>query len=70
VISIKMASTKLQFEGQTKGKLGNTEVEGIVKSIVGDTLTTFFEENPDHRQKHLRKNHFVRRSPRSRAQSP
>lgn len=46
VISIKMASTKLQFEGQTKGKLGNTEVEGIVKSIVGDTLTTFFEENP------------------------
>jgi DNA gyrase subunit B len=46
VISIKMASTKLQFEGQTKGKLGNTEVEGVVKSIVGDTLTTFFEENP------------------------
>ena len=46
VISIKMASTKLQFEGQTKGKLGNTEVEGIVKSIVGDTLSTFFEENP------------------------
>ncbi|MBK8871060.1 MAG: DNA gyrase subunit B [Elusimicrobia bacterium] len=46
VISIKMASTKLQFEGQTKGKLGNTEVEGIVKSIVGDTLATFFEENP------------------------
>jgi DNA gyrase subunit B len=47
VISIKMASTKLQFEGQTKGKLGNTEVEGLVKSIVGDTLATFFEENPN-----------------------
>ena len=47
VISIKMASTKLQFEGQTKGKLGNTEVEGVVKSIVGDALTTFFEENPN-----------------------
>ncbi|MBL8024412.1 MAG: DNA topoisomerase (ATP-hydrolyzing) subunit B [Elusimicrobia bacterium] len=46
VISIKMSSAKLQFEGQTKGKLGNTEVEGIVKSIVGDTLSTFFEENP------------------------
>jgi DNA gyrase subunit B len=35
-----------QFEGQTKSKLGNAEVEGIVKSIVGDVLTTFFEENP------------------------
>lgn|GEM_PF-198 len=46
VISIKMPSTKLQFEGQTKGRLGNTEVEGIVKSIVGDALATFFEENP------------------------
>ncbi|MDE1976242.1 MAG: DNA topoisomerase (ATP-hydrolyzing) subunit B [Elusimicrobia bacterium] len=42
-------STKIpnpQFEGQTKAKLGNAEVEGIVKSIVGDVLVTFFEENP------------------------
>ncbi len=42
-------STKVpnpQFEGQTKTKLGNAEVEGIVKSIVGDVLVTFFEENP------------------------
>jgi DNA gyrase subunit B len=42
-------STKIpnpQFEGQTKAKLGNAEVEGIVKSIVGDALVTFFEENP------------------------
>ncbi|MBI3548818.1 MAG: DNA topoisomerase (ATP-hydrolyzing) subunit B [Elusimicrobia bacterium] len=42
-------STKVpnpQFEGQTKAKLGNQEVEGIVKSVVGDALTTFFEENP------------------------
>ena len=35
-----------QFEGQTKAKLGNQEVEGIVKSIVGDVLVTFFEEHP------------------------
>ena len=35
-----------QFEGQTKSKLGNAEVEGIVRSIVGDALVTFFEENP------------------------
>ena len=42
-------STKIpnpQFEGQTKAKLGNAEVEGIVKSVVGDALVTFFEENP------------------------
>ncbi|MFO1019565.1 MAG: DNA gyrase subunit B [Planctomycetales bacterium] len=35
-----------QFEGQTKTKLGNSEVEGIVNSLVGDGLTKFFEENP------------------------
>jgi DNA gyrase subunit B len=46
VLSLKLSTAKLQFEGQTKTKLGNTEVEGIVKSIAGDTLTTFFEENP------------------------
>jgi DNA gyrase subunit B len=47
VISVKMASTTLQFEGQTKTKLGNAEIEGLVKSIAGDALTTFFEENPN-----------------------
>jgi len=35
-----------QFEGQTKTKLGNSEVEGIVTSIVNDGLNRFFEENP------------------------
>jgi DNA gyrase subunit B len=35
-----------QFEGQTKTKLGNGEVEGIVNSVVGDYLAKFFEENP------------------------
>lgn len=35
-----------QFEGQTKTKLGNSEVEGIVNSVVGDALGKFFEENP------------------------
>ena len=44
VISVKIPNP--QFEGQTKTKLGNSEVEGIVKSIVGDALSTFFEENP------------------------
>ena len=44
VISAKVPNP--QFEGQTKTKLGNSEVEGITKSIVGDALTTFLEENP------------------------
>ena len=35
-----------QFEGQTKAKLGNSEVEGIVNSIMGEGLTQFLEENP------------------------
>jgi DNA gyrase subunit B len=35
-----------QFEGQTKTKLGNSEVEGIVTSVVNDGLNRFFEENP------------------------
>ncbi len=35
-----------QFEGQTKTKLGNGEVEGIVNSVVGDFLASFLEENP------------------------
>jgi DNA gyrase subunit B len=44
IISIKVQNP--QFEGQTKTKLGNSEVEGIMQSVVGDVLTTFLEENP------------------------
>ncbi|GHT54981.1 DNA gyrase subunit B [Endomicrobiia bacterium] len=44
VISIKVPNP--QFEGQTKTKLGNSEVEGITQSVVGDALTIFLEENP------------------------
>lgn len=44
VISIKL--TEPQFEGQTKTKLGNSEVRGIVEGIFSDHLDTFFEENP------------------------
>ncbi|MDR1401312.1 MAG: DNA topoisomerase (ATP-hydrolyzing) subunit B [Endomicrobium sp.] len=44
VISTKVPNP--QFEGQTKTKLGNSEIEGITQSVVGDALTTFFEENP------------------------
>ncbi len=44
IVSVKVPQP--QFEGQTKTKLGNGEVEGIVGSIVGDKLMTFFDENP------------------------
>ena len=44
IVSVKVPQP--QFEGQTKTKLGNGEVEGIVASIVADRLMTFFEENP------------------------
>jgi len=45
VISIKHPDP--QFEGQTKTKLGNSEVRGIVERTVNDGLGTYFEENPD-----------------------
>jgi len=44
VISIKVPEP--QFEGQTKTKLGNSEVEGIVRSILGDQLGLYVEQNP------------------------
>jgi DNA gyrase subunit B len=44
VISVKL--TDPQFEGQTKTKLGNSEVRGIVDNIVGEGVSTFLEENP------------------------
>ncbi|WP_135302699.1 DNA topoisomerase (ATP-hydrolyzing) subunit B [Haloarcula amylovorans] len=45
VISVKHPDP--QFEGQTKTKLGNSEVRGIVESTMHDGLSTYFEENPD-----------------------
>ena len=44
VISVKIP--RPQFEGQTKTKLGNTEVKGIVEAIVNDKLGAYLEENP------------------------
>ena len=44
IVSVKVPQP--QFEGQTKTKLGNGEVDGIVSGIVSDKLNTFFEENP------------------------
>ncbi len=44
ILSVKM--TEPQFEGQTKTKLGNSEMKGIVESIVNESLSIFLEENP------------------------
>lgn len=44
IISVKVPEP--QFEGQTKGKLGNGEVEGIVSQVVSEELNKFFEQNP------------------------
>ena len=44
VISVKLREA--QFEGQTKSKLGNSEVKGLVENLVNEKLTIVFEENP------------------------
>jgi DNA gyrase subunit B len=44
IVSVKLPEP--QFEGQTKGKLGNAEMKGYVEQIMGDALTTFLEEHP------------------------
>ncbi len=45
VVSVKLR--EIQFEGQTKGKLGSTEAQGAVMSVFGEAFTAFLEENPD-----------------------
>src|SRR3990167_5795722 len=46
IVYVKMPSTNLQFEGQTKTKLGNSEVQTIVQQSVSEYLDVYFEENP------------------------
>ena len=53
VISVKVPEP--QFEGQTKTKLGNSEVEGFVNGVVYDKLTTYFEQNPSVAKKVVQK---------------
>ncbi|OGW37218.1 MAG: DNA gyrase subunit B [Nitrospirae bacterium RBG_13_39_12] len=53
IINVKLLSP--QFEGQTKMKLGNSEVKGLVESIVNDSLGTYLEENPSVARKIIEK---------------
>lgn len=45
VVSVKLQ--EIQFEGQTKGKLGSTEAQGAVSTVFGEAFTAFLEENPN-----------------------
>jgi DNA gyrase subunit B len=53
IISVRVGHP--QFEGQTKHKLGNGEVEGIVNSVVGEALSKYLEENPKNAKLLVRK---------------
>jgi len=60
VVSVKMP--EIQFEGQTKGKLGSTEAQGAVNTVFGDALSAFFEENPDEAKSILNKSLLAMRA--------
>jgi DNA gyrase subunit B len=53
VVSVKLSEP--QFEGQTKGKLGNPDVKSAVESVVGDGLALYLEEHPDDAKKIVEK---------------
>lgn len=55
VVFVKMPQDKIQFEGQTKGKLGNAEIQPVVQVIVKEGISTHFEENPADGRKILEK---------------
>jgi len=60
VLSIKVPDP--QFEGQTKTKLGNSEVKGIVETVLGENLSEFLEENPSEARKICEKSIVAARS--------
>lgn len=55
VVFVKMPQDRIQFEGQTKGKLGNTEIQPIVNQVVKEGISTYFEENPQDAKRVLEK---------------
>jgi DNA gyrase subunit B len=56
VISVKLDSATLQFEGQTKGKLGNTNVRSAVDTVVKEALELYLNENPQQAKAIINKN--------------
>lgn len=55
IVAIKMNSERLEFEGQTKTKLGNAEIQPLVNTVVNEGLDTFFEENPSEARRIIEK---------------
>ncbi len=53
VVSVKLR--EIQFEGQTKGKLGSVEAQGMVTEVFGDAFSSFLEENPDDARSMIQK---------------
>jgi DNA gyrase subunit B len=60
IVSVKLPEP--QFEGQTKGKLGNAEVAGQVQSVVNDSLSTYLNENPSVARRIVEKCVFASRA--------
>lgn len=55
VISVRIPEDLLQFEGQTKSKLGTPEAKSAMENVLGEKLTFFFEENPEIAQLLIKK---------------
>lgn len=55
VVFVKMPQDRIQFEGQTKGRLGNSEIQPLVQQIVKEGLSVYFEENPGDARRILEK---------------
>jgi len=55
IVSLKIGENLLQFEGQTKGKLGTSEAKGAVENVVFEKLTAFLEENKEIAQTLIKK---------------
>jgi len=62
VVSVKLENQKLQFEGQTKGKLGNAEVRPAVETVVKKALDTYLLENPRDAESIISKNLLAARA--------
>jgi DNA gyrase subunit B len=60
VVSVKLR--EIQFEGQTKGKLGSTEAQGAVATVFGDAFSNFLEENPDEAKSIINKSLLAMRA--------
>lgn len=59
VVYVKMPSQNLQFEGQTKTKLGNAEIQPLVQSFVNEQLDVYFEEHPADARRILEKTYLA-----------